>query len=279
MDKPHSGGDNTRVGSYKGEIINRLGTQQKMRLSHLFILLTLSACNISTNAKNLADCESIYQKVEQNTNLSTPLQKAKEMEKQGGGCISTGMYDVWLASYYQDAGDYQSSVKIAQNALDKTDDARPNLLQLLAEAELKNGDEAKAIKLAEEISHDYPQYIPILGFLIEIESRKENWSKALEYAEQSYKVSHSAISLLASAGALHQLGRHEETVNAVYKALEMEPQRIGKITGVLEAIFSLAILTRKPEAAELAKRHIAANPNWRDNPTFAQAARELGVAE
>jgi hypothetical protein len=77
---------------------------------------------------------------------------------------------------------------------------------------------------------------------------------------------------------LHQLGRHEETVSAVYKALEMQPERIGKITGVLEAIFSLAILNRRPEAAELAKRHIAANPNWQDNPTFAQAAKELGVA-
>lgn len=233
---------------------------------------------MNTNAKNLADCENIYQEIEQNTSLSTPLQKAKEMEKQANGCIATGMFDVWLASYYQDAGDYQSSVKVAQNALDKTEDARPNLLQILAEAELKTGSEDKAIKLAEAISHDYPQYVPILGFLGEIAAKKEDFSTALRYSEQAYQIEKNAISLISMATDLHQLGRHEETVNAVYKALEMEPQRIGKITGVLEAIFSLAILNRRPEAAELAKKHIAANPNWQDNPTFAQAAKELGVA-
>jgi hypothetical protein len=93
-----------------------------------------------------------------------------------------------------------------------------------------------------------------------------------------YKIDKSALSLLGIAADLHQLGRHEDTVNAVFKALTMEPERIGKITGVLEGIYSLAILGRKPEAAELCRRHIAANPNWRENDTFVQAAQELGVA-
>jgi tetratricopeptide (TPR) repeat protein len=259
--------------------MHKLGDKKMKKITICLVALLTSACNMNSNAKNIAECENIYQQIEQNAALTTPLQKAKEMEKQGNGCLSTGMYDVWLASFYQDAGDYPASVKIVQSALDKikTEEARPNLLHLLVEAELATGDEKKAIEMAQAVTHDYPEYNPILLFLIQEESKKENWSKALEYAQQSYKVSHSAISLLASAGALHQLGRHEETVNAVYKALEMEPERIGNVTGVLEAIFSLAILNRRQEAAELAKRHIAANPNWRDNPTFAQAAKELGV--
>ena len=234
---------------------------------------------METNATNLENCDKIYQSIERNAALNTPLQKAQAMQQQGKECIATGMYDVWLASYYQDGGDYPTSVKIVQSALDKvkTDEARPNLLQLLAEAENQIGDETKAIKLAEGISHDYPEYTPILGFLAEEAFKKEDWKLALDYSQKIHNIDNKNVSsLMAQAAALHQLGRHEEAVNAVNKALDLEPERIGKTTGVLEAIFSLAILNRRPEAAELAKRHIAANPNWRDNRTFAQAVKELG---
>jgi uncharacterized protein HemY len=169
------------------EITCELENKKMKKILICLVALLTGACNINSNAKNLAECEKIYQQIEQNAALINPLQKAQAMQQQGKECITTGMYDVWLASYYQDAGDYPASVKIVQSALDvtKTEEARPNLLQLLAEAELKTGDEVKAIKMAEAISHDYPQYVPILGFLGEIAARKEDWSKSFEYSKKS----------------------------------------------------------------------------------------------
>ncbi len=248
-----------------------------MKLSLVsFLLLSLGACNMSS-AKTFQECEDLYVKTT-NSELLSGLEKVNLLDQNGQGCMQYETYNLWLAIAYQDAGDYPKSVKIAHNALTFSKNDTPNLLQVIAEAELKTGDEGKAVKMAEDIAQQYPSYVPILGFLSEISDKKQDFKTSLKYAERSYNIEKNAHSLLWVAASLHQLGRHEETVAAVYKALEMEPQRIAKIAGVLEGIFSLAILNRRPEAAELAKRHIAANPNWRDNPTFAQAAKELGVA-
>jgi hypothetical protein len=99
----------------------------------------------------------------------------------------------------------------------------------------------------------------------------------LHHSSKANDIEPSAVSFLSMAAALHQLDRHEETVNAVRRALALEPHRIGKVTGVLESIFSLAILGRRNEARELARMHVAANPAWRSNATFAKAAAELGL--
>lgn len=240
------------------------------------ILITLSACNMSS-AKTFQECEDLYVKTT-NSELLSGLEKVNLLDQNGQGCMQYETYNLWLAIAYQDAGDYLKSVKIAHSALTFAKNDTPNLLQVIAEAELKTGDEGKAVKMAEDIAQKYPSYSPIMGFLGEAAVKKQDFASALKYSERGYQIEKNATFLIAMATVLHQLGRHEETVAAVYKALEMEPQRIGKIAGVLEGIFSLAILNRRPEAAELAKRHIAANPNWRDNPTFAQAAKELGVA-
>jgi hypothetical protein len=80
------------------------------------------------------------------------------------------------------------------------------------------------------------------------------------------------------AAVLHQLDRHEECVATVYKALSIDPARIGKTTGVKEAVFSLGILKRNEEAAELLKRHIRANPNWTQYPSIVNAANTLVLA-
>jgi tetratricopeptide (TPR) repeat protein len=242
------------------------------------ILISLTACNMSS-AKTIQDCAKMYHAAAEDVSLNSARKLAEYLEKNGQGCLQYDEYNVWLVSAYQDAGEYAKSIKFAQEALPKANEYKPNLLQFIAEAELKTGDEGKAVKMAEDIAQKYPSYSPIMGFLGEAAVKKQDFASALKYSERGYQIEKNATFLIAMATVLHQLGRHEETVAAVYKALEMEPQRIGKIAGVLEGVFSLAILNRKPEAAELAKKHIAANPNWRDNGTFAQAAKELGVAD
>jgi hypothetical protein len=68
-------------------------------------------------------------------------------------------------------------------------------------------------------------------------------------------------------------------VATVYKALNIEPTRIAKIGGIKEAVFSLGVLKRNEEAAELLKRHIRANPNWTQDPSMVNAAKALGLAK
>jgi len=242
-----------------------------------FLFFTLNACNMSS-AKTYQECEDSYLKT-MNAESMSASEKASFLEQNGKACMQYETYNLWLAIAYQDAGDYTKSVRIAQAALTFSKEDTPNLLQVIAEAELRTGDEAKAVKIGEDIMSQYPNYSPILGFLAEIATKNQDFKTSLIYAEKAYQIEKNAGTLLWMAADLHQLERHEEAVNAVYKALELEPQRIQRAPGVLEGIVSLAALNRKEEATELAKRHIAANPNWQDNPTFVQVAKALGLVE
>lgn len=249
----------------------------KKIVTHLIFLAMLSACSMS-KAKSFEECEVFLSGIIDNIALSTPLQKAQYLEAHGKDCLQYEEFNDWLGFTYQDAGKYDKSVEIAKKALPNAKNYKPNFLQMIAEAELQTGSEAEAYKQAVSISTSYPNFTPIQYFLYGIEIKRENWAESLIYAENSYHIEKNALSLLGMAAALHQLGRHEDAVNAVFKALTLEPERIAKTTGVLEGIYSLAILGRKPEAAELCRRHIAANPNWRENDAFVQAAKELGAA-
>ncbi len=187
------------------------------------------------------------------------------------------MFDVWVAGDYLTQGDANAAERVAQYALKRTLNARPNLMHVLVMVDLNRGLVDQAVRKGEKLAKEFPQYSPIAFGLAGIATKREDWATALKHARRAYEIEGSALSLLSMATALHQLKRHEETVAAVRRALELEPQRIRKIGGILEAVFSLALLNRRGEAAELARRHIEANPNWRDNALFAQGAEELGV--
>jgi tetratricopeptide (TPR) repeat protein len=243
-----------------------------------FLFLILSACNMSS-AKSIEDCAKIYHTASNNPSNDSQLKLAEYLQNNGQGCMQHDEYNVWLVSAYQDAGEYAKSLEIAKKALESASEYKPNLLQFIAEAEFRTGDEEKAVKMGKDIMLQYPNYSPILGFLAEIATKNKDFEASFKYGEKSYQIEKNAGSLLWMAADLHQLERHEEAVNAVYKALEIEPQRIQRVAGVLEGIVSLAALNRKEEATELAKRHIAANPNWQDNPTFVQVAKALGLVK
>ena len=142
---------------------------------------------------------------------------------------------------------------------------------------MQTGSEAEAERMAVEIAESYKDYAPIQYFLYGIATKKQDWARALPYAENANRIEKRALSYLSLASVLHQLDRHQETVDAVYKALELEPSRIAKTAGILEGIASLAILNRKQEAKDLAQKHMDANPNWRDNPTFVDLVTKLGM--
>lgn len=230
-----------------------------------------------TSAKSLAECEDFYDQTVNNKSLTQPLQQAEFLEKQGLACMGYDKFSVWVGFLYQDAGEYDKSVILAKKALSDASEYKPNLLQLIAEAELQKGNEIEAIKQGEQVAQEFPNYVPILGFLGEIAWKKQDWPRALELSEKEYKIDKSALALLGIATALHQLDRHEEVVDAVYKALELEPDRIKSASGILEGVASLAILGRKEEAVKLAQRHIDADPNWRSNAGFVDLIAKIGM--
>ncbi len=240
------------------------------------LFLSLPAPSLA--APNAAACEARYETAQTNPHFKSPQKRARYMEHSEPRCTGTGMFDVWIAADYLTAGDAANAVRVAERAIQKTASARPNLLHVLVRVDLSRGSVDQAVKRAEALAIAYPKYIPIQFELAGIATKCQDWPRALDHARKAYEIEGSALSLLSMASALHQLDRHEETVAAVRRALELEPQRVANIGGVGEAIFSLAILNRRPEAVDLARRHVAANPNWRANPLFARAAAELGVA-
>ena len=228
-------------------------------------------------ATDVSTCDALAIRWDENPSLGSRLDRAKGLETQGQFCIGKGFYDVRLAILYQDAGDLSNADRIAKQGIARGSQYQPNLRQVLAESTLRRGDVDTAYKMAEEIAKSSPAYVPILSFLFGIDAKRENWEVAFVRAKKWNAIDHSALSLLALATVLHQLDRHEECVKTVYDALKLEPVRIAKTTGVLEAIFSLGILKRNQEATELLKRHMNANPNWARDPSMVNAAKALGL--
>lgn len=242
-----------------------------------FVLVFGCSLARSQVATDVATCDALAIRWDENPNLGSRLDRAKGLETQGQFCIGKGIYDARLAILYLDAGDLSNADRIAKQGIARGSQYQPNLRQVLAETTLQRGEVDTAYKMAEEIAKSSPAYVPILSFLFGIDAKRENWETAFARAKKWNAIDHSALSLLALATVLHQLDRHEECVKAVYDALKLEPARIAKTTGVLEAIFSLGILKRNQEAAELLKRHMNANPNWARNPSMVNAAKALGL--
>jgi tetratricopeptide (TPR) repeat protein len=231
------------------------------------------------NAATTPACQAIYEQAQRNPAIKTPLERARHLETTAAHCMGSGMFDVWVASEYLEGGDNERADAIARKALKQQRDAHPNLSIAIAQSEMNRGNLGAAEKRASETARDHPNYAPAQYLLMGIAAAKGDWKRALVHAERTHSLQPNALSLLGLATIYHQLDRHTETVDCVYRALKLEPQRIAKGTGVIEAIFSLAILNRRAEAAELARRHIAANPEWQRNNMFARAAYELGVVK
>jgi tetratricopeptide (TPR) repeat protein len=248
------------------------------RIAFLFGVLGCLAKPVG--GQTAQDCEALYERVAVEARSATAAERARRLERDGNSCMGTGMFDVKVAFEYMRAGENGKAVQIANSALaKKTQAAKPNLMQVLAQADINNGDFASAERRAREIEREFPKSSASHAILGTVAAKRQDWNALLKHSRAAYEIEPNATSMLGMAGALHQLNRHEETVELVYRALKAEPERVGRTYGLLEAIYSLAILNRRPEAAELARRHIGANPNWRNNWAFAQAAFELGVAK
>ena len=230
-------------------------------------------------ATDAPTCDALSIRWDESPGLGSRPERAKALEEQGKSCIGKGIYDPRLAILYMDAGDLSNADRIAKQGIQKGSPYQANLHQVLAETTLRRGNVDAAYKMAEDIAKKNPGYVPILGFLGEIDFKNHNWAMALTRTQKWNAIDHSALSLLGMASALHQLDRHVECVAAVYKALSIDPARIAKVGGIKEAVFSLGVLKRNEEAAELLKRHIRANPNWAQDPSMVNAAKALGLAK
>lgn len=222
-------------------------------------------------------CSALAIRWDEAPGLGSRIERARALEAEGTSCIGKGIYDARLAILYLDAGDLASAERTAKQGIRKGSPYPANLNQVLAEVALRRGNTERAYRIAQDIQSNYPAYAPILPFVYGIDVKRQDWLRALGNAQKWSQLDKGALPLLGMAAALHQLDRHEECIAMVYKALAIEPARIEKSAGLKEAIFSLGILKRNSEAADLLKRHIAANPDWRSDPSMVNAAKALGL--
>jgi tetratricopeptide (TPR) repeat protein len=268
----------------KSELFTPLFATRTLKpcLSQAFLCAAFCIASTTAMGQTATDaptCDALSIRWDESPGLGSRPERAKALEEQGKSCIGKGIYDPRLAILYMDAGDLSNADRIAKQGIQKGSPYQANLHQVLAETTLRRGNVDAAYKMAEDIAKKNPGYVPILGFLGEIDFKNHNWAMALTRTQKWNAIDHSALSLLGMASALHQLDRHEECVAAVYKALSIDPARIAKVGGIKEAVFSLGVLKRNEEAAELLKRHIRANPNWAQDPSMVNAAKALGLAK
>ena len=165
----------------------------------------------------------------------------------------------------------------ATRGLAKVHEYRPNLLGILALTQLKRGNDARALEMAHEVARQYPNQAQTYALLSQIHATRKQWEKAHEYAERYAELEGDSLAYLVLATTQYQLKRYEGVVASVSRALKLEPDRIGNAVGVTEGVYALIGLDRRGEARTLLKRHIAANPRWRESTPMLRAATELGV--
>ena len=245
----------------------------------LFIATTLWSADAMSESASPRECDVLAVKAEEASGLGTAAERARWLEREGLRCVGKGIYDIRLALLYLEGGELADADRIAKQGLKAGSTYAPNLNQVLAETTLRRGDRAGAEQMALAIAKKYPGYAPILGFLAEFAMAEKRWDKYLELFRRAHDLEpDKALPLLGMAVALHQLDRHQECVETVRRALQIEPARVGQTTGVKEAIFSLGILKRNDEAADLLRRHMKANPGWARDAGMVSAAKALHLA-
>lgn len=253
----------------------RTNTYSAILALALVFLTSNYSCSAAAPRIAPEECDALAKNID--STLDTPAMKASALEIMAPTCVGKGAFDVILGLQYLAVKDFDNLDHTVGRGLAAGSLLKANLKQLHAEVLLGRGRVEDAYAYGLQVARDYPQYVPVLGFLAEIDFKAQRWQAALSHMERSNKIAPSAPAFLASASALHQLDRHEECIRAVNLALQIEPQRISRAAGVVEAVFSLGVLKRSAEAADLVRRHIAANPRWMDNPSMVNAARALSV--
>jgi tetratricopeptide (TPR) repeat protein len=220
----------------------------------------------------------LWQQVSSDHRLDSPISKAKALEDGGTRCKDEVMFSVRLSNLYIQGNNLARAEEVVNAAL-RERPRNPELRGQRAEIEFRKGNETFAEREAEQLVQTYPNYTPPYLILSQIATNRRQWQTALDLDRRVYEINKSPLMLLTMTGSLHQLGRHEEAVATAYQALKDDPSLVGRRAGINEAIYSLAALGRFDEAAQLVKRRIAADPNWRQDPTFLSAAKRLRVVE
>jgi tetratricopeptide (TPR) repeat protein len=225
-------------------------------------------------AKNSTECERIWQEVMADERISSFLDKATAMEQRGVGCMDDVTFRVRLGNFYIQAKRVDRAEELVKAGLK----SRPNSRELGESAAFISylkGDLASAQTQAELLIQKYPDFAAPYLTLASIAAQKKQWEDTARYQSRAYDLAGDAKLLLPLGAALHQLGRHEDAVATIYRALKADPSLVGRSAGIDEAIYSLGSLGRFEEATQLVRRRMAADPNWQQDATFVQAAKRL----
>jgi tetratricopeptide (TPR) repeat protein len=251
------------------------------RLQVIFLLLCAAAANAASaaapSAQVSAECDALVTQIHNDPSLDSPSARARLLQRQSGKCTGTGVYDASLASLFQQAGLYDDADRAANAGLATAGEFLPNLLSILALDQLGRGNTDEAYRMGLEITHRFPKYGKVYVVLAQIDTTRNRWDKVYQDDQKLVELDPSALSYMILATSLYQLKRYPEVLTAVNHALQLDPRRIGNAVGLTEAVYTLIILNRRDEAANLLRRHMQANPNWSASDAMLKAAKELGL--
>jgi len=246
----------------------------RLSLSVLALALTTDGWAASGDGS----CEEIWLRIERNTALSQPLDKAKAMENLGSACLGDVAFQVRRVNYYLKARELDRAEGIiAASMVEKPNS--PELQERLAEVVYLKGDLNKAEAIASKLIQSAPTFAAPYLTLSSIAAQKRDWQSTERYQRKAFELTHTPLLLLPLVSALHQLDRHKEAVETAYRALREDPNLISRSGGIDEAIYSLAALGRFDEAKRLIHRRMAADPSWAQDATLVQAARRLAIID
>ncbi len=233
----------------------------------------------STALASEAECEAAYVRAIDRMQFPDPVAGLDSLEPLQNRCLAEDR--AWLshlAILNNLAGRAEVGEKIVADGL-KADPLNENLLLSQVYVLVRHKNFAGAAEVAQRLMKAHPDWYG--GYagnqlaLINLGKFRES----LDYGRKALSLSQGQVPMLYlnDAVANFRSDNLSACADEVVTAVAKDPSLASMSWGIDEGIFALAKLQRRREALDLAKRRIAADQNWRNDPNMVRAAHVMGL--
>jgi len=232
------------------------------------VLGTSRSATAVTSMVNSNTCEAEWEQV---AALPQPADRLARWRSLAPQCAKSGLYEVRLAALQTVAGQYDDAEGTARAGLALDTPYNKELLSAIAAVALNRGHYADALKQYQALIGTYPDYFDGYcgtGAVMLIERK---FSDAVHYLNEAAKRAQNPIIYRHLTIAYHQLGQHQQAVEAYDKAYRLNPGIVRDKDATHAAARALMFLGNYRAADGAINLLIQANPAAASDPEIQQS--------
>lgn len=231
-----------------------------------------STCAAEVGNADATFCEAEYSvMMEDASRGEDPAGQLTRWESLGERCGADRQYNLRKGYLHLKAGDLAGAEKILNDVLRTAPEYRRYALYSLFEVAWLSGNTAEAKARAVGLAREFAGWgggYAALGRIFLVQSQFQESIKFLEKSNLLFERDGSqsdAGNFQRLAIAYYNVGRYQDAVSAMQKALRLSPQGLGHGTSVCATAASLIKLGELPAARDLLAKHLELSPGSRSD--------------